>query len=258
MNDLVTAPLVGDGAEAAALVESARAELTAAVKRARSKAADVYKPFHGVLGRAEKLASEIGELFDGLRIPVFPPPDRLLAFADYIDHDAYHALAGVERFALMNIGARLQSITLGPGEGGGTLADPRFEHPDLRGVPGPGVLHGEGRVSARGRGPGRAEDVRAGAGGAAPLPRRQLQAAPGPQGQPPGQLRGRHADRIASDATRICVDADIDLYRGTVAHLFGEVLVNHLTGSKTDQFKVWDTLAGSAVTPIGGFDVIAV
>ena len=67
MNDLVTAPLVGDGAEAAALVENARAELTAAVKRARSKAAEVYKPFHGVLSRAEKLAARIGEQFDDLR-----------------------------------------------------------------------------------------------------------------------------------------------------------------------------------------------
>ncbi len=57
MNNLVTAPLVGDGAQAAALVESARAELTAAVKRARSKAADAYKPFHAVLSRAEKLAA---------------------------------------------------------------------------------------------------------------------------------------------------------------------------------------------------------
>jgi len=238
-------------------VESARAELTAAVKRARSKAAEVYKPFHGVLGRAEKLASEIGELFDGLRIPVFPPPDRLLTFADYIDHDAYHALAGVERFALMNIGARLQSITLAPGEGAGTLADPRFGirifevFPDrvyftakvefLRTVealatrrifePAPAGLHRFHDGSYKQR-----------------------------QGRK-GNLQVSYAagtPQDAGDATRICVDADIDLYRGTVAHLFGEVLVNHLTGSKTDQFKVWDTLAGSAVIPIGGFDVIAV
>ena len=60
------------------------------------------------------------------------------------------------------------------------------------------------------------------------------------------------------DLARITVDADIDLYRGTVAHLFGEVLVNHLTGMKTDQFKVWDTLLANDVTPIGGFDVISV
>ena len=61
-----------------------------------------------------------------------------------------------------------------------------------------------------------------------------------------------------TDRTRLCVDADIDLYRGTVAHLFGEVLVNHLTGSKTDQFRVWDTLVGNEVTPLGGFEVIRI
>ena len=257
MNDLVTAPLVGDGAEAAALVENARAELAAAVKRARSKAGDVYAPFHGVLARAEKLASRIGQLFDDLRIPVFPPPDRLLAFTNYIDHNAYRALAGVERFALMNIGARMQSVTLSAAEGGGTLADPRFGiqvfdvFPDrvyftatiefLRAVealaarkvfePAPAALH-RFRDGSYKQVQGRKGNL-------------QVSYAAGTPANP-------------KDATRICVDADIDLYRGTVSHLFGEVLVNHLTGSKTDQFRVWDTLAGNAVTPIGGFDVITV
>jgi hypothetical protein len=43
-----------------------------------------------------------------------------------------------------------------------------------------------------------------------------------------------------------------------VRHLFGEVLVNHLTGSKTDQFKVWDILASADVQPISGFSVVSV
>jgi hypothetical protein len=257
MNDLVMVPLVGDGAQAAALVESARAELSAAVKRARSKAAGVYKPFHGVLGRAEKLASRIGELFDGLRIPVFPAPDRLLTFADYIDHDAYHALAGVERFALMNIGARLQSIPLAPGDGGGTLADPRF------GIRIFDVFPDRVYFTAK------LEFLSVVQGLAA---RRVFEPAPAGlhrfQDGSYKQRQGRKGNLQVSyaagtldnpaDATRICVDADIDLYRGTVAHLFGEVLVNHLTGSKTDQFKVWDTLAGNEVAPIGGFEVITV
>ena len=257
LNDLVTAPLVGDGAEAAALVENARAELTAAVKRARSKAADAYKPFHGVLSRAEKLAARIGKQFDDLRIPVFPPPDRLVTFADYIDHATYHALAGVERFALMNIGARLQSIVLGPAEGGGTLADARFGirifdvFPDrvyftakvefLRAVealaarrvfePAQASLHRFRDGSYKQR-QGRKGNV-------------QVSYATGTLENP-------------GDKSHICVDADIDLYRGAVSHLFGEVLVNHLTGSKTDQFRVWDLLASNDVPPIGGFDVIAV
>ena len=250
MNNLVTAPLVGDGAQAAALVESARAELTAAVKRARSKAADAYKPFHAVLSRAEKLAAKIADLFDELRIPVFPPPDQLLAFADYIDHDAYRSLAGVERFALMNIGARLQSVALGSGDGGGTLADPRFEirvfdvFPDR--------IYFTAKV----------EFLRAVEALADPR-RKVFEKAPAGlhrfhdgsykqrQGRK-GNLQVSYAKGTLADprdATRICVDADIDLYRGTVSHLFGEVLVNHLTGSKTDQFKVWDTLTDANVPP---------
>jgi len=61
-----------------------------------------------------------------------------------------------------------------------------------------------------------------------------------------------------ADRTKVRVDADIDLYRSPTRHLFGEVLVNHLTGSKTDQFKVWDILASSQVVPITGFDVVSV
>jgi hypothetical protein len=257
MNSLVTAPLVGDGAQAAALVEGARAELTAAVKRARSKAADAYKPFHGVLARAEKLADQIADLFDDLRIPVFPAPDRLAAFANYIDHDAYRALAGVERFALMNIGARLQSIALGPDEGGGTLADPRFEIRVFDVFP--------DRVYFTAK----VEFLRAVEALAA---RRVFEKAPaglhrfhdGSYKQRQGRKGNLQVSYAAGtlenpgDSTRLCVDADIDLYRGTVSHLFGEVLINHLTGSKTDQFKVWDTLADGNVKPIGGFDIISV
>jgi hypothetical protein len=61
-----------------------------------------------------------------------------------------------------------------------------------------------------------------------------------------------------NDRTKIRVDADIYLYRSPVRHLFGEVLVNHLTGSRTDQFKVWDILASRNVAPIGGFEVVRV
>ena len=257
MNDLVTTPLVGDAARAAALVEGARAELAAAVKRARSKTSDVYKPFHGVLAQGEKLAARIGGLFDGLRVPVFPPPDRLSAFADCIEHGAYHALSGVERFALMNIGARLQSIALGTDEGGGTLADPRFEirvfdvFPDrVYFTAKQEFLHA---IEALVR---RKTFEKAPAG----LHRFHEGSYKQRQG-PKGNLQVSYATGTPddpTDRTRLCVDADIDLYRGKVSHVFGEVLVNHLTGSKTDQFKVWDTLVENKVAPLGGFDVIRV
>ncbi len=50
-------------------------------------------------------------------------------------------------------------------------------------------------------------------------------------------------------------DADIDLYRGPLSHLFGEVLVNHLSGSKTDQMMVKRILDKRQVRSVGGLTV---
>ena len=55
---------------------------------------------------------------------------------------------------------------------------------------------------------------------------------------------------------RVMIDADMDLYRSPVPHLFGEVLVNHLTGNTTDQFKVRDILDDQSIRPIGGFALL--
>jgi hypothetical protein len=57
---------------------------------------------------------------------------------------------------------------------------------------------------------------------------------------------------------RVVVDADIDLYRAAVPHLFGEVLVNNLTGSTTDQYAVRRILDSQAVPPVGGFELLVV
>jgi len=256
INTLVTAPLVGDSREVAATVKSARAELTAAVKRARSKAADAYKPFHAVLGRTERLASEIAGKFDDLRIPVFPLPGKLDAFAASVEHDFYHALSGVQRFALMNIGARLASIETSAGSGE-MLSAPRF---DIRVFDVfPDRVYFTARVEFL-----RAVEDLASEGVFRKAPaglHRFNDGSYKQQGGRRGNLQVSYAAGTPSssdDLARVTVDADIDLYRGTVAHLFGEVLVNHLTGMKTDQFKVWDTLLANDVTPIGGFDVISV
>jgi len=55
---------------------------------------------------------------------------------------------------------------------------------------------------------------------------------------------------------RVVVDADIDLYRAAVPHLFGEVLVNHLTGSSTSQYAVRRILDDQAIPAIGGFQLL--
>jgi len=43
-----------------------------------------------------------------------------------------------------------------------------------------------------------------------------------------------------------------------VPHLFGEVLVNHLTGSTTDQFAVRSILDSQSIGAIGGFELLRV
>jgi hypothetical protein len=255
LNELAAAGAV-NGPAVQSLIRKARQALSVAVREAKSKAGDAYKPFHGVLKRAEALARKIDGQFAGLRVPVFPDAGRLEDLVGRIDAPIYKGLAGVERFALLNIGARLRSIPLARGVNGHLLG-PQFGirvfavFPDRvyftahasfiaaiqalkdTGVfeDAPGFLHrfNEGSFKQRGSRKGNL----------------QVSFAFGSPEQP-------------NDATKVRVDADIDLYRSPVLHLFGEVLVNHLTGSKTDQFKVWDTLASNDVVPIGGFDVVSV
>ena len=70
-----------------------------------------------------------------------------------------------------------------------------------------------------------------------------------------GNLQVTYASRPGN---RVVVDADMDLYREAIPHLFGEVLVNHLTGSTTDQFKVRRILEEQSVSAIEGFELLRV
>lgn len=256
LNDLFTAPLVGDGDAAENLVEQSRAELKAAVKRARSKAAGAFKPFHSALGKAEALADKVAALFDDLRVPVFPAPNKLDAFSKCIDRDLYRSLAGVERFALMNIGARIQSIPLSKNNPE-TLASPRFEIRVFKVFPDRLYFTAKAEFIAAVE-----ALVKQGAFVSAPAGLHKYNKGSFKQKQgDKGNLQVSYApgtEEDPGDLARVRVDADIDLYRGTVAHLFGEVLVNHLTGSKTDQFKVFDILVENKVPALGGFEVISV
>ena len=70
-----------------------------------------------------------------------------------------------------------------------------------------------------------------------------------------GNLQVSYASRAGN---RVVVDADMDLYRDLVPHLFGEVLVNHLTGNTTDQFRVRRILDEQSIDPVGGFELVRV
>ena len=51
------------------------------------------------------------------------------------------------------------------------------------------------------------------------------------------------------DPNNLKVDADIDIYTDVLRHLFGEVFRNHLTGVKTDPFRVHGVLAEDDILP---------
>jgi hypothetical protein len=68
-----------------------------------------------------------------------------------------------------------------------------------------------------------------------------------------GNLQLSYASRPAD---RVAIDADMDLYRSAIPHLFGEVLVNHLTGNSTSQFAVRRILDEQAIEAIGSFELL--
>lgn len=261
LDRLATEPLVGDSDDAATIIRNAKAELKASIDGAKKASTNGFQPFRDVITRGDKVAKAVLEKFSKLRVPVFPRPEQLDAFAASVPAELYRNLAGVERFALMNIGARIRSISFGPGPND-HLASPRFAiqvfdvFPDrvyftasrdflttietlAKDVPSRSRMFASAPAGLHKFNEGSFKQVRGDKG--------NLQVS---------YLSG--TDDNPTDRSRLRVDADIDLYRRTIAHLFGEVLVNHLKGSKTDQFKVFDILAENQVAPLGGFDVIEV
>ncbi len=253
LNQLVVSPPT-DAAALKAVVRDARRALSDAVRHARSRAADAYKPFHGILKKAEKLAQTIDRQFDGVRVPVFPAAAALEDLGPSIDAGLYADLSGVERFALLNIAARMRSIPVGTGPGEHLLS-PRFGirifdvFPDRVYLTADrGFIDAVEELASRGVFEHAPASLHRFSDGS--FKQRQFRK---------GNLQISYAlgsVERPGDGSKVRVDADIDLYRSALRHLFGEVLVNHLTGSKTDQFKVWDVLASGRVQPIGGFDVV--
>lgn len=252
LNQLVTG--TAEGAPVDSLIRQARKALGAAVREARSKAADAYKPFHSVLKQAESLAQDIDKKFDALRVPVFPPAASLGELSALVDSAHYEELAGVERFALFNICARLKSVALADGTGDllGRFSIQVFDvFPDrVYFTADASFIDAVRALQARQlfeEAPASLHKFKDGS-----FKQRQSRK---------GMLQVSYAfgtNEQPGDKTKVRVDADIDLYRSPLRHLFGEVLVNHLTGGKTDQFAVWDILASSQVTPVAAFEVVSV
>lgn len=236
-----------DRASILRMVRDARTALTQALAEARSKATDTYKPFHGVLRRAEGVAERVLKALGRCRVPVFPGHAALAAETACIDGERYLSLGGSERFALLNILAGLRAITP-PGDTAPSLLHDTFIRRVFAVFPDriyadatPALLTSLAALRAKG------------SFKTAPAALHRFRDASLKQQEyRKGNLQFSYEQ--ASNAVR--VDIDIDLYRGPVSHLFGEVLINQLTGSTTCQFDVRSILDGRGVQAIGGFEIV--
>jgi hypothetical protein len=232
-----------DAAALARRLAKAPARLMRALATAEAQLTPAFSMFAPTIRAAAKTAHGVAALLGKLTIPAYPPHDRLGECADCIEPPLYDSLSGVQAFALLNILARLQATNasgrpLLSGRGLRVVkvfpdrvyleADQSLVK-DMRDdrsfVPAPASLH----------------RFKEGSFKQATFPRGNLQVC------------------FASlPGGRVMVDADMDLYRSAVPHLFGEVLVNHLTGSVTNQYTVRRILDDQRVPAVGDFRLLTV
>lgn len=225
----------------------ARTNLTRALADARSRAGDAYKPFHGVLRRAEGVAARVLKGLGRCRVPAFPTPEALDADGLRVDRGFYASLGGAQRFALLNILAGLRSIA--PLDAGvPSLLHPRYVRSVFAAFPDRIYLAAEPALLA-------ALDALQATGRFAPAPAALHRFRDGSIKQREYR-KGNVQCSYERRADVVRVDVDIDLYRGPVSHLFGEVLINHLTGSTTCQYDVRRVLDARGVPPCDGFDIV--
>lgn len=199
--------------------------------------------FESILDRAAELAKDSVESLGRVRAPLFPEFDNLEELKPSISEGLYRDLSGPQKFTLLNIASLMRRIA---GPEVLNLVDERFEpnvwrvytdriylrakasllttvknHPDFGEAPAGLHRFNEGSYKQN-----RFEE---------------------------GNLQLSYQSHRKG---LVDVDADIDLYRDPIAHFFGEVLKNHLTGSKTDQFRVREILNDRKVVPIGGFEIV--
>ena len=227
-------------------LQQAPERLTTALKRARDQLAKASKdlsPFESIIKASATVAEDVAKLLRKLTIPVFPEHDGLGACRDVIARPLYESLSGIQAFALLNILAVLQA-TKASGKPllEGRNAKVTHVFPDR--------IYLEADRSM-------IDDIaRDGAFNSAPASLHRFKEGSFKQKT---FLKGNLQVCFASrPGNRVAVDADIDLYRLAIPHLFGEVLVNHLTGDTTDQFKVRSILDGRPVATIGKFELLRV
>jgi hypothetical protein len=235
-----------DAAAMRTRLQAAPAKLTTALNAAAAQLAqapDGFAAFAPMIKASADVADDVAKLLRKVTIPIFPSHDALGDCCAFVARELYESLSGVQTFALLNILARCQA----------THASAR---PLLQGRT-PHVTHvfpdriyfevDRSMIDDIANDP---------AFEMAPASLHRFKEGSFKQTTfKKGNLQVSYATRPNN---RVVVDADIDLYRLVVPHLFGEVLVNHLTGSTTDQYAVRDILDDQAIAAIGSFELLQV
>jgi hypothetical protein len=232
-----------DGTSLRKRLDAAPAKLTSALEKADRQMTPAFSMFAPVIKASNKVAEDVAKLLRKLTIPLFPSHNRLEDCAAFIERPLYDSLSGVQTFALLNILARIQA-TRASGRPLLTGRAVRVTHvfPDRIYFEADRSLVADMAAdSAFEKAPASLHRFKEGSFKQRTFRRGNLQVC----------FASRPGDRIV-------VDADIDLYRAAVPHLFGEVLVNHLTGNPTDQYGVRRILDDQSVVPIGGFQLFTV
>jgi hypothetical protein len=226
-------------------LDEAPMNLTAALQEADDrleKAPEALKVFKPVIKASRNVAEDVAKLLRRLTIPIFPPHNKLGDCCDYMSAQEYDDLSGVQAFALLNILARLQATK--------ASGRPLLEKRDVKvfAVFADRIYLEADRSIIDDIGSDDDTFVKAPAS-----LHRFKEGSFKQKTHSKGNLQISFATRPGN---RVVIDADIDLYPTPVRHLFGEVLVNHLTGSTTDQYRVRHILEEQKVAAIGEFHLL--
>ncbi len=245
LNELARGTLV-DRAAVRMRAKRARRALAKSVAEAGRRRKTAFKAFRPMLKASAKTGEQLDRRLSMLRIPVFPAHAGLGELREMIDARAYHELSGIERFALLNIAARMRTVEVE----GESLLSPDLRIRIFKVFPDRIYFRANRRLLDL-------IDVLLDGGTFEAAPAALHKFKDGSVKQTSfrkGNLQLSYARRPGG---KVHVDADIDLYRDPLHHLFGEVLVNHLTGSKTSQFNVRRILERQGVALPAGFDILA-
>jgi hypothetical protein len=218
-----------------------REALQAASARLDKSESSTLSVFGAVIKASARVAEDVAKLLQKLTIPIFPAHGALGPCCDIVTPAFYDSLSGVQAFALLNILARLQATSASGRpllEGRSIKIEQVF----------PDRIYFEADRSMITDIERDEEFEKASAS-----LHRYNEGSFKQTKFSKGNLQVSYASRADN---RVVVDADLDLYREVVPHLFGEVLVNHLTGNTTDQFKVWAILDEQSIKSIGGLELL--